>query len=117
MTMGARLSTRVFVVLALAVAVGLATAVSPYASASPDGLEKVAEEKGFLEDGRLHPIQDDAPIPDYAFPGIADARLATGVAGFLGTLGVFAVGWGIASVLARRRRARDGARGPTAAAT
>ena len=38
-----RVSVRLFVVLALAVAVGLGAFVSPYASSSPDGLEKVAE--------------------------------------------------------------------------
>ena len=33
---------KLFTILVLALAVGLATAVSPYASSSPDGLEKVA---------------------------------------------------------------------------
>ena len=42
-----RISTKMFTVLALAVAVGLATAVLPYASSSPDGLEKVAGDKAF----------------------------------------------------------------------
>ncbi len=97
-----RLSTRLFVVLALALAVGLATAVSPYASSHPDGLEKVAGDEGFVEQGTLHAIQDDSPIADYAFPGIGNERLATGVAGFVGTLGVFAVGFGLAFVLLRR---------------
>ncbi len=100
-----RRSTRVFLVLALALAVGLATGVSPYASPSPDGLEKVAEEHGFLDDGTLHAIQERAPVPDYAFPGIDDPRLATGLAGFLGTLGVALVGVGI-GVGARRVGAR-----------
>jgi hypothetical protein len=102
-----RLSTKLFVVLALAVSVGLATAVSPYASSHPDGLEKVAEDKAFLEAGKLHSIQDDAPIPDYAFPGIDNPRVATGVAGLVGVLFVFALGYGLA--LALRRRGRAGA--------
>jgi PDGLE domain-containing protein len=93
---------RWFTILALAVAVGLATGLSPYASSSPDGLEKVAEKKAFLDEGRLHSVQQDAPVPDYAFPGIDNARLATGLAGFAGTLGVFAFGFGIA-VVARRK--------------
>lgn len=97
-----RLSTKLFVALALAVAVGLATAVSPYASASPDGLEKVAGDEGFGERGTLHSIQGESPIADYAFPGIGDERLATGLAGFAGTLGVFAVGFGLAWALRRR---------------
>ena len=52
--------------------------------------------------GRLAPIQEDAPVPDYAFPGVANERLATGLAGFVGTLGVFAVGFGVAAVARRR---------------
>ncbi len=95
-------STRVFIVLALAVAVGLATAVSPFASASPDGLEKVAEEKQFLDQGRLAGVQEDSPIPDYAFPGVENERVATGLAGFVGTLAVFAIGYGLALVVRRR---------------
>ena len=98
-----RLSVRLFCVLALAVAVGLATAVSPYASSSPDGLERVAEDKAFLDQGRLHTVQEESPIPDYAFPGVDDARLATGLAGFVGTLGVFALGYGLAVVVRRRQ--------------
>jgi hypothetical protein len=96
---------RLFTILALAIAVGLATAASPFASSSPDGLERVAEDKAFLEEGRLAPIQEDSPVPDYAFPGVDDARVATGLAGFVGTLGVFAVGYGIAVVSRRRRMA------------
>jgi hypothetical protein len=96
---------RLFTILALALAIGLATAVSPYASSSPDGLEKVAEEKAFLDTGRLAAIQEDAPAPDYAFPGIDDARVATGLAGFAGTLGVFALGYGVAAAIRRRRSA------------
>ena len=96
-----RPSGRIFCVLALAVAIGLATAVSPFASSSPDGLERVAEEKAFLDQGRLHAVQEDAPVPDYAFPGVEDERLATGLAGFVGVLVVFAVGSGLAVILRR----------------
>jgi hypothetical protein len=93
---------RPFVILALAVAVGLGTAVSPFASSSPDGLERVATDKAFIDDGRSHPIQDDSPISDYAFPGVRNERLATGLAGFTGTLLVFGLGYGIAAVARRR---------------
>jgi hypothetical protein len=96
-------SMRIFVALALAAAIGLATAVSPFASSSPDGLEKVAGDKQFLNDGKLHSIQKDSPIADYAFPGIDNARVATGVAGFAGTLAVFALGYGLAFVARPRR--------------
>lgn len=100
------MSKHIFTILALAMAIGLATAVSPFASSSPDGLERVADDKAFLERGELAPIQEDAPVPDYAFPGVGDARVATGLAGFAGTLGVFALGYGVAVVSRRPGRAR-----------
>jgi cobalt/nickel transport system permease protein len=93
---------RAFAVLGLAVAVGLATAASPFASTHPDGLERVAIEQGFDGSGRLAGLQEDAPIPDYAVPEVADERLATGLAGFMGTLVVFGCAYGVAA-LARRR--------------
>jgi uncharacterized protein (DUF2062 family) len=108
---------KTFTILALAVAVGLAVAISPFASGSPDGLEKVAEEKAFLEEGKLHSVQDESPIPDYAFPGIDNARVATGMAGFVGALGVFAVTYGLGALLRRRRRSRDEPPGSSTAAT
>ena len=111
-----KVSTRIMVVLGLALAVGLATAVSPFASASPDGLEKVAEEKQFLDRGKLAGIQEDSPIPDYAFPGVENERVATGLAGFFGTLGVFAIGFGIAFVLRRRPDSGRPTAGPPATA-
>jgi len=93
---------RLFVILALAVAIGLGTAISPFASSSPDGLEKVATDKAFIEDGRPHSLQDDSPLPDYAFPGVENERVATGLAGFVGTLAVFGLGYGVAMVARRR---------------
>ena len=108
-----RVTLLVFVALALAVAVGLGTAVSPWASADPDGLEVVAEEKGFLDDATSNRIQDDSPIAGYAFPGIGNERVATGVAGFVGTLGIFLVVVGLAWLLRRATRTR----GPTDGAT
>jgi hypothetical protein len=94
---------RLFVALALSVAIGLAFFLSPYASSSPDGLNRVAGDKGFGGGARLHAIQKDSPIPGYAFPGIDDEKLAKGVAGFVGTLGVFALGYGVALTVRRTR--------------
>jgi hypothetical protein len=98
-----RISTRLLTILALALAVGLATGVSPYASSAPDGLERVADDQAFLDRGEHR----DAPAPDYAFPGVDDPQLATGLAGFAGTLGVFAIGFGIATAT-RGGRLRTG---------
>jgi hypothetical protein len=90
---------RAFTIVALALAIGLAAAVSPFASSRPDGLERIAEDKAFSDSARQ---QERSPIPDYALPGIGNERVATGAAGFIGTLVVFGLAYGVAA-LARRR--------------
>jgi hypothetical protein len=106
----------IFLMLGLALAVGLATGLSPWADGSPDGLEKVAESQGFLAEGRLNAIQDGSPVPDYAFPGIGNERLATAVAGFVGTIGVFLLGTAVVWLVRRGRPERSGGDGTAATA-
>ena len=96
-------SFRLLVAVGLALAVGLASFASPYASSSPDGLDRVAADEGFGGAAATRAIQDRSPLPGYAFPGVGDERLATGLAGFAGTLVVFALGYGGAYALRRRR--------------
>ena len=92
----------------LAILVGLLLALllaiaSPLASARPDGLEWVAEQKGFLEAAQS-PIYQI--IPDYAFPGISNQAAATILAGILGTLVVFGVA--LLAAYTRRKRGSPG---------
>jgi cobalt/nickel transport system permease protein len=77
--------------------------LSPLASSHPDGLEWVAEQKGFLETAKeaVYNI-----MPDYVFPGIADPSLATIVAGILGAVIVFGVAIGVAR-MEKRPTVRD----------
>ncbi len=91
----------IWIGLAMALAVGAVLSLA--ASSSPDGLERVAEEKGFLAKAVEMPLLH-SPLPDYLFPGIADERLATGLAGFLGTLVLFALGYGLGRALRSGRR-------------
>jgi hypothetical protein len=86
-----------FTILALALTIGLATAASPFASSAPDGLNRVAADRGFDDRAKA----SDGPIAGYALPGIGDERVAKGLAGFAGTLLVFAVGYGAARVVRR----------------
>ena len=84
--------------ICLAVAV-----ISPLASSSPDGLEKVAEDKGFIE------AAEDAPyqvIADYVFPGIENEAVATIIAGLIGTLILFGIGYGGAQLFKASGRER-----------
>jgi len=84
----------------LAVALILAFFISPLASSSPDGLEKVAEDKGFLEQGEAEPLFL-SPVPDYTWPGIDNEGTATGLAGIFGTLVVFGLAYGIGAMVKR----------------
>jgi cobalt/nickel transport system permease protein len=86
-------------VIGLLIALFLAVA-SPLASSHPDGLEWVAEQKGFLDaaQGSVYEI-----VPDYVFPGVTNENLATILAGVFGVLLVF----GVAVVVAYSRRKRQ----------
>ena len=74
--------------------------LSPLASSSPDGLERVAEDKGFIGWGQEAPFQ---VIADYVFPGIQNEALATILAGLIGTLILFGVVYGMAWLLKSRK--------------
>ena len=73
---------RYIIVVAVGLAIALLVALfSPLASPDPDGLEKVAEDKGFIDEG------EDAPyeiIADYVFPGVDNEDVATILAGIVG---------------------------------
>ena len=70
--------------------------LSPLASSSPDGLERVAEDKGFIDSAQEAPFQI---IADYVFPGIENEALATVLAGLIGTLVLFGVVYALAWLL------------------
>jgi cobalt/nickel transport system permease protein len=69
--------------IALAVVV-----ISPLASADPDGLERVAEDMGFLAAGQASPYEI---IPDYTIPFLGETPVSTIVAGAIGVLVVLAI--------------------------
>jgi cobalt/nickel transport protein len=87
--------------IGLGVALVLAVCLSPFASSAPDGLERVAEEKGFAEKGEGPVAWSWAPLPDYGVAG-EEGWWPTCAAGAVGTLGVFAAAFGLGKLLARR---------------
>jgi cobalt/nickel transport protein len=101
-----RSNLRLFLIAGLLVTIGLALVVSGFASSSPDGLEKVAEDKGFLENARDH-LFVDGPLADYTVEGVDNERLSTGLAGLIGVLVTFGVGLGLFALL-RAMRGRAG---------
>ena len=85
----------------LLAAVLIAVIVAPFASAWPDGLERVASTLGFEHHALPAPLVP-APLPDYSLPGLANARVSTAAAGVLGLLLVFGALYGWGKLLARR---------------
>ena len=89
-----------YIFLWLSIALISAFFISPFASSSPDGLEKVAGDKGFLEKGEAGEVIV-SPVPGYAWPGIENERIATGLAGAFGTLTVFGLAYAIGKAIKR----------------
>ncbi|MEU1530442.1 energy-coupling factor ABC transporter permease [Streptomyces fagopyri] len=82
----------------------LAGFVSFYASASPDGLEKVAKDQGIDQRARKHHTED-SPLAGYGVKDISDARISGGLAGVIGVGVTIVAGTGVFWALRRRRSA------------
>ena len=57
--------------------------LSPFASANPDGLERVAEDLGFLNAGQSAPYEI---LPDYTVPFLGNTPISTIAAGVIGLI-------------------------------
>ncbi|MFF8999220.1 energy-coupling factor ABC transporter permease [Streptomyces achromogenes] len=101
----ARTSRRTLWVTGLVTSLVLAGFVSFYASANPDGLEKVAHDKGIDKKEKEHAAAD-SPLADYGVKDISDARLSGGLAGVIG-VGVTVVAGSAVFWALRRRRTDD----------
>lgn len=89
----------------LGIALLAAGVLSYYASSSPDGLERVAEDLGFAQYA-----QDSAtagsPVADYQIAGLP-GRWSVGLAGVIGVAATAALAFGLFALLARRNGQRD----------
>lgn len=103
--MAVRKGAWIVIGVGLAVSLVLAGVVSYYASSSPDGLEKVAGEVGFLDDAEDSAVAG-SPLSDYGVEGVADERVSVGLAGIVGVLVTAAVAFGLFLWLGRRNAGR-----------
>ncbi|MER6029339.1 energy-coupling factor ABC transporter permease [Streptomyces sp. NPDC001851] len=101
----ARTSRRALWVTGLVTSLVLAGFVSFYASSSPDGLEKVAHDKGIDKKEEKH-ASAGSPLADYGVRNVSNARLSGGLAGVIG-VGVTVVAGSAVFWVLRRRRAED----------
>jgi cobalt/nickel transport system permease protein len=84
------------------VSVALAVVLfAPLASSDPDGLERVAEDLGFIETATEAPFNI---LPDYTIPFLGDGPLSTIAAGVAGVLVVVCVALAVASLVRRPAR-------------
>jgi len=91
------------IVAILSIALAVAIFLAPFASSWPDGLEFVGDKLGFLSEQTEPPPIINAPMPDYQVPwlGLNQVRLVTAIAGLIGTLSVFTVGFVLSRALPR----------------
>lgn len=97
-----RLSTRTFVLIGLAVALLLAGVASHYASASPDGLNRVAGDLGFAA-AEQSSAAGAGPLAGYEIAGLDHSRWSRGLAGVIGCAVVCGCSW----LLLRCRRSPE----------
>ena len=103
-------------VILLLVGLGIAllvTLFSPLASSKPDGLERVAEDKAFVDKGKDAPYE---VITDYAFPWVDNEDAATILGGVVGIVVVaafvLALGLGLRALSKRAAIAGTNLAGP-----
>ncbi|KQX83105.1 energy-coupling factor ABC transporter permease [Streptomyces sp. Root1310] len=101
----ARASRRTLWVTGLVTSLVLAGFVSFYASSNPDGLEKVAADKGIDKKAEEH-ASADSPLADYGVKDVTNARLSGGLAGVIG-VGTTVVAGSAVFWAVRRRRTGD----------
>ncbi|MFE1308791.1 energy-coupling factor ABC transporter permease [Streptomyces sp. NPDC058755] len=101
----ARTSRRTLWISGLVASLVLAGFVSFYASADPDGLEKVARDQGIDKRTEQHAAAD-SPLAGYGVKDVSNARLSGGVAGVIG-VGVTVVAGSAVFWAVRRRRGAD----------
>ncbi len=86
-----------YVVLSTIGAMAIMSLALPFASQSPDGLEKVAINLGFYE--KATPIYTASPMPGYTFPGQEDYIFAL-ISGIMGMALSFGIGYAVARPMA-----------------
>lgn len=101
-------STRWVVAGVAVVALVLAGVISFYASADPDGLTKVSQDKGFAHTETDHGAKD-SPFAGYATRDVDNERLSGGLAGVIGVVVVLVLGTGLVYVVRRRKPAEPAA--------
>lgn len=92
----------------IVIALAIVFLLAPNASSNPDGLERVADDNEFSEQGEDNGYEW---LPDYSIPGIENEYWSTVLSGAIGVGIMVLVVGGVAFALTRVRRTRTGAAG------
>ena len=85
------MKTTTFVTVGIVAALIIAVFISPFASSHPDGLEKVAENFGFLEKAQNTVSDKVFLIPGYTFGAVDNPLWQGALAGLFGVLIVLVI--------------------------
>ena len=92
---------RTFLISGFIASLFLAGVVSFYASSHPDGLEKVAEDIGFIETAKEN-TNADSLLADYGVKGVDKERLSVGAAGVIGVIATGVISTGLFMLVRRK---------------
>jgi len=92
---------KTFLISGFVASLFLAGIVSFYASSSPDGLEKVAGDIGFIETAKEN-TNSDGILADYGVKGVDNPRLSTGAAGVVGVVATATISTGLFALIRRK---------------
>jgi cobalt/nickel transport protein len=96
----------IWIISGLACALGVAAFLSPFASKSPDGLDRVSQDLKFESKSAAEPPTKKLPFAqifeEYSIKFIPNQKVSTAIAGVTGTMVVFGLAWGIGKLATRK---------------
>jgi cobalt/nickel transport protein len=92
-----------FVLIGIVVSLFFAGIISNFASGSPDGLEKVAEDAGFIETAQDSAVAT-SPLADYGVSIVENEFLSTGLSGVIGVAVTALVAFGLFKLLKPKQK-------------
>lgn len=93
----------IFILIGIAVSLFFAGVISNFASGSPDGLEKVAEDTGFIETAQDSAVAT-SPLADYGVSLIDNEFLSTGLSGVIGVAITALIAFGLFKFLKPKQK-------------
>ena len=96
----------IFILSGLALSISIAAFLSPFASKSPDGLDRVSQDLKFeeksIKETPTKQLLFSQVFEEYSFKAVPDKKVSTALAGVTGTLVVFGLAWGIGKFAVRK---------------